>query len=138
MAVRRLYGAADFPEPRRILWFDSPFSASWVVALLIAPHHQLWSQRLSSGLSRDDRDQLDRARSALGSALGKPLQVVDIPAAARAGAFAQAGLPLSFAELVAELCACFESGRVRPQGDRVLHATTPIEDVLPGILRMAQ
>ena len=69
-AVRRLYVAAEFPEPRRILWFASPFSASWVVALLIAPHHQLWSQRLSSGLSRNDRDQLDRARSALGDALG--------------------------------------------------------------------
>jgi uncharacterized protein YbjT (DUF2867 family) len=76
--------------------------------------------------------------AALGSALGKPLQVVDIPAAARAGALAHAGLPLSFAESVAELCACFESGRVRPQGDRVLTATTPIQDVLPGLLRMTQ
>jgi hypothetical protein len=32
-AVRRLYKAADLPEPRHFLWFDSPFSASWVVAL---------------------------------------------------------------------------------------------------------
>jgi uncharacterized protein YbjT (DUF2867 family) len=76
--------------------------------------------------------------AALGSALGKSLQVVDIPAAARAGALAHGGLPLSFAESVAELCACFESGRVRPQGDRVLTATTPIQDMLPGLLRMAQ
>ena len=76
--------------------------------------------------------------AALGSALGKPLQVLDIPAAARAGALAHTGLPLSFAESVAELCACFESGRVRPQGDRMLTATTPIQDVLPGLLGMAQ
>jgi len=76
--------------------------------------------------------------SALGSALGKPLQVVDIPAAARAGALAHGGLPLSYAESVAELCACFESGRVRPQGDRMLTVTTPIQDVLPGLLRMTQ
>jgi uncharacterized protein YbjT (DUF2867 family) len=75
--------------------------------------------------------------AALGSALGKSLHVVDIPAAARAGALAHGGLPLSFAESVAELCACFESGRVRPQGDRVLTATTPIQDVLPGLLGMA-
>ena len=70
VAVRRLYRAADLTEPRQILWFDSPFGASWLVALLIAPHHQLWSQRLSTDLSRNDREQLDRARSALGAGLG--------------------------------------------------------------------
>jgi len=69
-AVGRLYRAADLPEPRRVLWFDSPFSASWVIALLVAPYHQLWSQRLSSGLSRNDQERLDRARSALGTGLG--------------------------------------------------------------------
>ncbi len=69
-AVRRLYKAADLPEPPHFLWFDSPFSASWTVALLVAPHHQLWSQKLSSGLSRNDREQLDRTRSALSTELG--------------------------------------------------------------------
>ena len=84
-AVRRLYRAVDLAEPRGILWFDSPFRASWVIALLIAPYHQLWSQRLSSGLSRNDLEQLDRARSALGAGLGVP-----DPKAA----FAAAGAPL--------------------------------------------
>jgi hypothetical protein len=69
-AVKRLYVAADFPEPRHFLWFDSPFRASWVVALLIAPHHHLWSPKLSAGLSRTEREQLDRARASLGDALG--------------------------------------------------------------------
>jgi hypothetical protein len=70
-AVRRLYGAAGFAEPRHVVWFDSPFDASWAVALLIAPHHQLWSQRLApSSISRADRPRVDRARSALGTALG--------------------------------------------------------------------
>ena len=69
-AVRRLYKAAELPEPRHVLWFDSPFSASWVIALLVAPYNQLWSQRLSAGLSRYDREQLDRARSSLGYGLG--------------------------------------------------------------------
>jgi uncharacterized protein YbjT (DUF2867 family) len=71
---------------------------------------------------------------ALGSALGKELQVVDVPAAARAGALMQAGLPQPFAETVAELYACFESGRVRPEGDRALAGATTIHDVLPGLL----
>ena len=70
-AVRRLYTAAGFAEPRHVLWFDSPFEASWAVAVLVAPHHHLWSQRLAPGsVSRDDRPRVDRARSALGTALG--------------------------------------------------------------------
>ena len=69
-AVKRVYAAADFPEPRVFLWFDSPFRASWVVALLVAPHHHLWSRKLTSGLSRNDREQLERAKAALGDAFG--------------------------------------------------------------------
>jgi len=69
-AVTRLYAAADFPGPRFFLWFDSPFRASWVVALLVAPYHQLWSRKLASGLSRNDKEQLDRARDSLGDGLG--------------------------------------------------------------------
>ena len=90
-AVRRLYSAAGLREPHHVVWFESPFGASWLVALLIAPYHQLWSQRLSSGASRSDREQLDRARSALGSALG----LAD-PKAALAAAGAPLGQHLQF------------------------------------------
>jgi uncharacterized protein YbjT (DUF2867 family) len=72
---------------------------------------------------------------ALGSALGKPLQVVDVPPPARVGALVQAGLPQSFAEAVAELYACLESGRIRPEGDRVITGSTTIAEVLPALLR---
>jgi uncharacterized protein YbjT (DUF2867 family) len=72
--------------------------------------------------------------AALGNALGKQLQVVDVPAAARAGALAQGGVPPAFAEAVAELYACFESGRVRPEGDRTLSGATGIQDVLPTLV----
>ena len=68
--VRRLYAAAGFREPQHFLWFDSPFAASWAVALLIAPSHFLWGQKLASGLSRDARERFDRTRSALGTRLG--------------------------------------------------------------------
>ena len=70
VAVRRFYTAADFPEPQVVLWFDSPFRASWVVALLVAPHHQLWSRKLATGLSRNDKEELERAKSTLGDAFG--------------------------------------------------------------------
>ena len=75
--------------------------------------------------------------SALGAMIGKPLRVVDVPAPARAGALVQAGLPPAFAEAVAELYACFESGRVHPQGDRVVTGTTTIHDVLPGLVSVS-
>ena len=68
-AVRQLYHAAGFAGPERFIWFDSPFRASWVVAVLVAPYHQTWSQRLAS-LSRDDRPRADAARSTLGAAFG--------------------------------------------------------------------
>ena len=61
-AVRDLYKAAGFKEPHHFFWFDSPFAASWIVAVLIAPHHHLWAQKLSaSSLSRDDRQSVERA-----------------------------------------------------------------------------
>ena len=72
--------------------------------------------------------------AALGAALGKSLQVVDVPAPARVGALVQAGLPESFAEEVAELYRCVEAGRVRPEGDRMIAATTTFDHVVPGLL----
>ena len=90
-AVRSLYSAAGFSEPRHFIWFDSPFRASWVVALLVAPHHQLWAQKLRSALSRRDREQLDVARSTLGSAIG-----IGDSAAAVAAAGHPLGMHLQF------------------------------------------
>lgn len=74
---------------------------------------------------------------ALGGSLGKQLQIVDIPAPARVSALVQAGLPKSFAEEVAELYACFDSGRIAPVGDRALTATTTIDEILPSLLASA-
>jgi uncharacterized protein YbjT (DUF2867 family) len=66
----------------------------------------------------------------LGQALGRRLQVVDIPAAAHVEAFMKAGLPRPFAEALAEMFACFASGRVVPQGARLERGTTTLEEVL--------
>ena len=71
---------------------------------------------------------------ALGKALGKTLQIVDVPASAQEAMLVQAGLTPSFAQAVAELFACFGAGRVRPEGDRSLTGTTTIEEVLRGML----
>ncbi len=69
-AVRRLYDAVGFAAPQHMLWFDSPCAASWPVTLLAAPYDFTRGQRLSSGLSRDDRTSMEKARATLRERLG--------------------------------------------------------------------
>ena len=72
--------------------------------------------------------------TALGSALRTTVTVVEVPASAHVDALMHAGLPQSFAEDVAELYACFNAGRAQPHGDRMLAGSTPLAEVLPGVL----
>ena len=71
---------------------------------------------------------------ALGRALHRDLQIVDIPAAGHVDALTQAGLSPSFAEAVAELYECLAAGRLRPMGDRMMAGRTSIDEVLTGLL----
>ena len=65
-AVGRLYAAAGFVEPRHVLWFDSPYDASWAVALLAAPHNPMWGNRFSlRGATRDDKQRAEKMRASL-------------------------------------------------------------------------
>jgi len=65
-SVRALYQAAAFGTPSRFCWFDSPFTASWAVALLVEPHHQIWRDLLRSARkTRGQREQVERAEAAL-------------------------------------------------------------------------
>ena len=69
-AVRRLYAAAGFVEPKNVLWFDSPYDASWAVALLAAPHNHMWHARFSSrGGSRDEKQRAEKMRASLSERL---------------------------------------------------------------------
>jgi uncharacterized protein YbjT (DUF2867 family) len=70
----------------------------------------------------------------LGAALGKSLRVVEIPAAAHLDVLMKAGLPMPFAAALAEMLACFTSGRVSPRGDRMVAGTTTVEEILPPLL----
>jgi uncharacterized protein YbjT (DUF2867 family) len=67
----------------------------------------------------------------LGVALGTSVRVSDIPASAHVEVLTQkAGLPKPFAEALAEMFACFASGRVSPQGDRIERGPTTLDEVL--------
>ena len=68
--ARRMAIAAGFKEPRHFLWFESPHAASWALAVVVA-HGYPWTSLLApSALTRDEREQFDRARATLGSVLG--------------------------------------------------------------------
>jgi uncharacterized protein YbjT (DUF2867 family) len=70
----------------------------------------------------------------LGHALGRSIEIIDIPSSERVSALARAGLPLPFARVVAELQDAIAGGRIKPVGDRREIGTTTLEQTLSGIL----
>jgi uncharacterized protein YbjT (DUF2867 family) len=67
----------------------------------------------------------------LGARVGRTdVALVLVPAAARVDALTKAGLPPAFAAALAEMYACFDSGAVKPQGDRIVAMTTTLHETL--------
>jgi uncharacterized protein YbjT (DUF2867 family) len=66
----------------------------------------------------------------LGTALGKKLQVVDVPPAEQAKAYQQGGMSAELAGLFAEMNAGFATGKILPHGDRLIQARSPIDAVI--------
>ena len=71
----------------------------------------------------------------IGKALGKQLQIVDIPKAQHVPAMVQAGLPQQVAEAFAEMYDGFATGKLTPKGDRTVQGQTPLEDTIGNIVR---
>lgn len=70
----------------------------------------------------------------IGKLLGKTLTIVDVPPAGHADALKQAGVPADVAAAFAEMYAGFSAGLLVPKGDRTIKVTTPIDEVLPGLI----
>jgi hypothetical protein len=86
-AARDLFVSAGFAAPCHLCWFDSPFAAAWVVALLIEPHHFAWRPLIEAERrSRKGRTSIEAAEAAIGRLCG-----VESIAAAQAAI----GLPLA-------------------------------------------
>jgi uncharacterized protein YbjT (DUF2867 family) len=71
----------------------------------------------------------------LGTAVGKQLQIVDIPPQGHVEAMTKAGVPKPFAEGFAEMYSAFGTGKVTPKGDRVVQGTTKAEDVIAELVQ---
>lgn len=70
----------------------------------------------------------------LGAALGKALQIVDIPQAGWIDALKQGGLSQQFAEMYAEMYGGFVSGAITPKGDRMVQGSTTLDEVIKGLV----
>jgi uncharacterized protein YbjT (DUF2867 family) len=70
----------------------------------------------------------------LGNALGKTLQIVDIPQEGWVGAMMQGGMSQHVAEVFAEMYAGFASGNIRPGGGRFVQGTTTLDEVIPTLV----
>ena len=71
----------------------------------------------------------------LGSALGKKLQIVDIPQSNWVSAMTQAGFPPPFAEVFAEMYAAFVSGTIGPKGDRLVQGKTLLDETIRTLVK---
>ncbi len=71
----------------------------------------------------------------LGKALGKQLNIVDVPPAGQVQGMMQAGLPKPFAEAFAEMYSAFATGKVAPKGDRVVKGTTEVDATLKHLVK---
>ncbi|MEO8126532.1 MAG: NmrA family NAD(P)-binding protein, partial [Bryobacteraceae bacterium] len=73
----------------------------------------------------------------LSAALGKPLHIVDIPAAGHVEALKQAGVPPAAAEALAELYAALGTDLLQPHGDRTVAGATPIDELIGRLVAAA-
>lgn len=75
-----------------------------------------------------------QAAEKLGKALGKQLNIVNIPQAGWIPALLQAGISQQFAEIVAEMYGFFATG-ITPKGDRTVQGTTQLDEVVAELVR---
>ncbi len=69
----------------------------------------------------------------LSAALETPLDVVEIPPSRWVHALTQAGMSHHIAEIFAEMYEALAAGRFSPAGDRLVEATTPIDEVIAAV-----
>lgn len=70
----------------------------------------------------------------LGAAVGKELQIVDVPQAGWVDAMKQGGLSQQMAEIMAEMYGGFVSGKISPKGDRLVQGKTEIDEVIKALV----
>jgi uncharacterized protein YbjT (DUF2867 family) len=122
--------AGIFPNMTPSADYPMPMIATRDIGLLAA-HELLFPSAKSDIIDlQGPAYSIRQVAEKLGAAIGKKLQVVDVPPAAQAGAMVQAGFSQELAEIFAEMNAGFSSGKVRPVGDRLKLGRTTLDSVI--------
>jgi uncharacterized protein DUF6745 len=70
-AAAAIYRGARFVEPRHYCWFESPFRASWAIAVLLEARHPIWRELVAAARkTRGGRERVEEAEAALCRATG--------------------------------------------------------------------
>jgi len=117
-------GSADLAVPMVATKDIGVLAAS---TLMEAPKNEVIDLQGPSYSARQIAEKLSKA-------LGKPMQVVDVPPAGWVQAMTQGGFPPPFAEAFAEMYGGFAKGTIRPKGDRLVQGTTPIDEVIAKVV----
>ena len=71
----------------------------------------------------------------VGKAIGKQLNVIDVPKEGWVPALQQAGMPPQFAQVFAEMYEGFSSGKIVPKGDRTVHGKIEIDETIKQLVK---
>jgi uncharacterized protein YbjT (DUF2867 family) len=125
--------AGIFPNMTPSADYPMPMLASRDIGLLVA-HELLFASPKSDIVDVvGPLYTLRQASEILGPALGKKLQVVDVPPANQVAEMTKAGMTKEMSEAFAEMNAGFASGAIQPHGDRMKTGRTPLEVTIKSI-----
>ena len=126
--------AGIFPNMMPSADYPIPMIATRDIGLLAAHELMMPSPRSEVVDLHGPSYSIRQVAELLGGALGKKLQVVDVPPQGQVGAMVQAGFSQELAEIFAEMNAGFASGRIRPVGDRMKMGRTTLDTVIRSLV----
>jgi uncharacterized protein YbjT (DUF2867 family) len=126
--------AGIFPNMAPSADYPMPMIATRDIGLLAAAELAVPSPKAEIIDLHGPSYTIRQAAELLGTALGKKLNIVDVPPAAQLGAFQQAGMKPTLAAAYVEMNAGFASGKIRPVGDRLKVGRTALETVVKTIV----
>jgi uncharacterized protein YbjT (DUF2867 family) len=109
---------------------EFPMIATKDVGRIAADALVTWPALNSSIDLLGPRYSIRQVAERLGAALGRSIQVVDVPPAEHVRALVAGGVPAPLAEILSEMFAAVAAGKIAPASEGRLTGRTPIEDVI--------
>jgi len=126
--------AGIFPNMTPSADYPMPMIATRDIGLLAASELMLPASKSDVVDLSGPAYSIRQVAEKLGAALGKKLNVVDVPPQGQAAAMVQGGMSPEWAALFAEMNAAFASGAIQPKGDRQKTGRTTLDTVVKTIV----